>query len=254
MAVNLTQNSDGTTTFVSSVNSKIPFIMHEERGAYRNIKQYRAPLMDDFDGDALDARWSGATSSGTAPAVNVQAGGVCRLVTGSSAGNISSLTHELNWKPSAGGLYMACRFKPITSVAAVCYNIGFTDTTATTTVEMPITISGTTLTTNTTDGALFVYDTDQTNDYFHCQGVATNVDTAISNTSIGPSADTYVDLEVAIDSSGTATFYINSVLVATVASAVTPTVSLTPVIAIDTRTAATKTCDVDYVFVTGLRA
>lgn len=266
MAVNINQNGDttaafpsGTTAFASNVNAKVPLVLDDTSGAFFNYKSY-IQLYDDFMGDVLEDAWSGAKGSdaqAVVPTINAQAGGVVRLVAGDTvtvAESLSSLTHGLNWKANQGGLYMAARVKLVTSVADVCVNVGFTDALATGTLEEPITISGTTITTNATDAAVFVYDTAQTNDNWHCQGVAGDTDTAIANTGIGLTADAWVLLEVKIDTSGTASFFINGQLVHTVASAVTATVALTPIVTVMARTTASKTVDVDYIFVAAQRA
>lgn len=251
--------ADGSLTFVDTESGKIPLIINGARGSYANPKQY-IELHDDFLGDVIDDAWSAAEGNDAQAiiaTINSQAGGVVRLTTGDTAivaESAQSLTHGLNWKPNQGGLYMYCRFKPVTSVADVGYFVGFTDVLATTTLEEPITLSGTTLTTNATDCVGFVYDTAATNDTWHCQGVKADTDTALSNTGIAPTVDTWVDLEIAVDSSGTATFYINSALVATVANAVTATVALTPAVVAMARTTASKSVDIDVITVRAQRA
>lgn len=258
MAVNLTQNSDGTTTFVSNTNANIVHVMDSDKGSFANFKKY-VFFSDDFLGDVIDDAWSAAEGNDAQAiiaTINAQAGGVVRMVTGDTAvvaESAQSLTHGLNWKANQGGLYMAARVKLVSSTADVCVNIGFTDTLATTTLEEPITLSGTTLTTNASDAAVFVYDTAATNDFWHLQGVKADTDTALLNSATGPTADAWQLFEVAIDTNGTASFYIDGVLKGTVANAVTTTVALTPVITAMARTTASKTVDVDYVVVAAQR-
>lgn len=260
MAVQLTQNTDGTTTFVSNVNSKIPLVLDDQKGAFMRHDQF-IQFFDDFLGDALEDAYSGAGGSDTqalTPAINAQSGGVVRLTCGdsnaSAAADASVLTQALNWKAADGGLYLEARVKPISSVEDVAFNIGFTDTLGTTTVEEPFTISGTTVTGVATDAVCFVYDTDATNDTLHAQGVKADTDTAISNTEVALTADAYVKLAIKIDDTGSAYFYVNDVLKASVANAVTASVALTPVVAVGGRTTTSKSLDVDYIFVTSLRA
>lgn len=266
MAVNITQNGDttaafpsGTTAFASNVNAKVPLVLDDASGAFFNYKSY-IQFYDDFLGDVIDDAWSAAEGNDAQAiiaTINAQAGGVVRLVTGDTAvvaESAQSLTHGLNWKANQGGLYLAARIKLVTSVADVCVNVGFTDTLATTTLEEPITISGTTITTNATDAVVFVYDTAQTNDNWHCQGVKADADTAIANTGVGVTADAWVLLEIKIDTAGTAEFYIDGQLKHTAANAVTVTTSLTPVVTAMARTTASKTLDVDYIFVAAQRA
>lgn len=257
MGITLNPQADGSTQYVGEGLSLFKF--HPERGghiAQENFVQF----FDDFLGDALDARWSGAAGTdgqAVAPTINAANGGTMRMTTGDTvtvAESAVSLTHMLNWKAGNGGLYLKARIKPISSVDDVAYFVGFTDTKASSTLEIPITLSGTTLTTNATDAVGFVFDTAATNDYWHCQGVKADTDTALLNTSVGPSADTYQTLEIAVSSSGSATFYIDGVLVGSVANAVTTTVALTPVITAMARTTTSKSIDADYIFVNSKRA
>lgn len=261
MPYNQSNSGNGNTNFISSVNGLYAAILRDEQGFDPGIAHFTG-FFDDFGGDVLADQWSGAAGAdaqAVAPAI-VAGGldGICRLTSGDAgdgtANDASVLTRALNYKASSGGLYMRARVKINTAVTNVCVNIGFTDVLATTTLEMPITISGTTLTTNATDAAVFVFDTAQTNDLWHCQGVKNNSDTAISNSGTAPTADTYQIFEIFIDSSGNATFYIDGVLKGSVANAVTASVSLTPVIAVEARTTTSKVVDIDYIEVRAKRA
>jgi hypothetical protein len=266
MAVNMQQTTyqrgglirSGSTVFQSNRNNNDVLILDEQRGAISNPAKF-VTFMDDFLGDVLEDPWSGAkgtNGSAVVPAINAQVGGVVRLVSGPTttvAESISSLTHGLNWEAAQGGLYLETRIKLVTSVADVCVNVGFSDTLATTTLEEPITLSGTTLTTNATNAVVFVFDTAATNDNWHIQGVKADTDTALNNTGVGLTADAWVKLAIAVDSAGGAEFFINDVSYGTVANAVTATTDLTPIITIMSRTTATRTIDADYVFVTASR-
>lgn len=252
-------NSDGTRSYVSNVNGKTQLIIDELSGARFNTKQY-IELYDDFLGDVLADQWSAAEGNDAQAiiaTIDAQAGGVVRMTTGDTAviaESAQSLTHGLNWKANQGGLYMYTRFKPITAVTTVSYFVGFTDVLATTTLEAPMSLSGTTLTTTATDAVGFLFDTDATNDTWHCQGVKNDTDTALTNTGIAPAADTWVDLEIKVDSTGGATFFINGALVATVANCVTATVALTPVVFAMARTTSSRSVDVDVIHVQAQRA
>ena len=258
---NQQHKDSGVLEFISALNSKKALIMRDEQGVDLGLADY-VRLSDDFLGDVLADQWSGAKGSdaqAVAPAVVAGGlGGICALVSGDAgtgtAADGSVLTHALNWKASSGGLYMRTRFKLDSSAANVCINIGFTDVLATTTLEMPFTISGTTITSNAADAACLVFDTAQTNDFFHAQGVKNNTDTAIKNTEKAPVADTWHIAEVFIDENGHASFWIDGVHEADVANAVTASVALTPVVAIETRTTASKTLHVDFIEVAQLRA
>ena len=203
-------------------------------------------------GPVLDAnKWTaleGDDDIAAPPVVIAANNGLLTLVSGNAGDTFahdgSQLSSQLNWIPANGGLSMTARIMPVTGVATVCYNVGFTDTIA---LEMPITLSTTTLTTNASDAAVFVYDTAATNDFWHIQGVKGNTDTALTNTSVLPVADTYTILRVDIDTSGTASFYIDGVLKGNIANAVTTSVALTPTIAVTARTTSSRVLYVDYV-------
>lgn len=240
---------DGSTAFVDSMTGRELLFLNPRRGAGFNRRKF-VRLEDDFLGDVIADQWNGtAAATGTAPAITITGNGVVRLTTATTNDN-SVLAAELNWIPANGEIYMEA-FVKLASVTNIAVNIGFTDTKAN---EVPITISGTTITTNATDAAVFVFDTAQTNDFWHCQGVATDVDTAILNTGLAPVGATFYKFGVRIDTAGNAYFYIDDALVGTVGAAVTPSVALTPVIAQIDRTTTAKNVDVDYIIVTAVRA
>ncbi len=212
-------------------------------------------LFDDFFGDVIADQWSaaqGTDGQGAIAAVNAQVGGVVRLQSGDTvtvAESLSSLTQGLNWKASNGGLLFEARVKAVTSVADVAYFIGLTDVLATSTLEEPITLSGTTFTTNATDAVGFVYDTAATTDVWYGKGVANDVDSATVTTTVAPVAGTWQTFRIEIDSAGKATFSINGTVVGSATGAVTASVSLTPVISVMARTTTVKPLDVDYILV-----
>lgn len=262
MTIIQTQNTDGSASIIDNGATSYREIqrLDGERGAYTDPANF-VSLEDDFLGDVIADQWSAAKGTdGQGVIATVVAGaanGVVRLTSGDTttvAESLSSLTHGLNWKAGNGGLYMKTRVKAVSSVADVSICVGFTDVLATTTLEEPFSISGTTITSNATDAVCFVFDTAQTNDALHMQGVKNGTDTAISNSGVALSADEYVTLEIDVDSSGSATFYIDGVAYATVANAVTTTVALTPVVSIMARTTTSKSIDVDYIRVGQLRA
>lgn len=218
-------------------------------------------LEDDFLGDTLDTKYSGAKGAdaqAVVPTINSQVNGVVRLTSGdvgdTFANDGSSLTHELNWKANQGNLMFQARIKPVSSVANVSYFIGFSDSLATGTLEAPFTLATTTFTSNATDAVGFVYDTAATTATWRCVGVKADTDATSINTSVVPVADTSAWLEIYVDSSGNATFYIDGESYGTIANAVTATVALTPIATVVTRTTASKSLDIDYLRVSADRA
>jgi hypothetical protein len=238
------------------------FKITSRSGGFTDPQDY-SQYYDDFLGDGLHGYYSGAKGSdaqAVAPTVATtgafRARGHMLMTCGDTtvvAESLSSLTKGLNYNPSHGTIYMKTAIV-LDAITNVSVNVGFSDTLATTTLEEPFSISGTTITSNATDAVCFVFDTAQTNDFFHTQGVKADVDTAIFNTGIAPVANTTIILEIEIDTSGNAKFWINNALVRTVANAVTATALLTPIITIMARTTAVRTLYADYIFITQKRS
>lgn len=217
-------------------------------------------LFDDFLGDVLEDAWSGAKGTDAQAVVpTIVAGaedGWVRLTSGDTtvvAESLSSLTHGLNWKAESGQLVFEARVKPVSSVASVAYFVGFTDVLATSTLEEPATISGTTYTTNATDAVGFLYDTAATDDYWKLVGVKNDVDATHVDSGVAPVADTAVKLRIELSTAGVASFYINDVLKGTLSEAVTASVALTPIVSVMARTTTSKSIDVDYIHVSKTR-
>lgn len=256
---NIIQNGDGSTGFIDAKSGQTALLL---RGNTAETNQRNVVVHeDDFLGDTLDARYSGAKGAdaqGVVPTITSAVGGVVRLTSGdvgdTFANDGSSLTHELNWKANQGNLVFEARVKCVSSVANVAFFIGFSDSLATGTLEAPFTLSGTTFTSNATDALGFVFDTAATTDTIRCVGVKADTDATAIDTSVAPTADTYQWFRIEVDSSGNATFYINDTKYGTVANAVTATVALTPIFTVVTRTTATKSMDVDYLRVSANRA
>jgi hypothetical protein len=262
MTIILKQNSKGADYLDADVQDKPLLTMRRNRGAYIDPEHY-IQFFDDFFGDTLNVQFSGAKGTDAqaiAPTIVVSgalaAKGHVALVSGDTvtpSQSLSILTKSLCYKPSYGEIYMKTAIV-IDDITSVAINVGFTDVLATTTLEEPFSISGTTITSNATDAACFVFDTAQTNDFWHIQGVKDGTDTDINNTGIAPIADTTITIEMIISEAGHAEFIINGQSYGIVANAVTPTVLLTPVISIMARTTATRTLWADYLLITQSRS
>lgn len=219
-------------------------------------------LFDDFFGDTLDTRWSGAAGNdaqAVAPAVSAAVGGKVRMTTGDTttvSESCVSLTHGLNWKAGNGGLVMEAKITPVTSVANVAYFVGFTDALATGSLELPMTLSTATMTAVADDCAGFLFDTAATTDVFYGAAVKATTATVFASSPAcnAPVADTAMTLRVEIDTSGNVRFYQDGVYMGKIDSAITTTVALTPVVAAMARTTTSKSLDVDYVYAQQLRA
>ena len=143
------------------------------------------------------------------------------------------------------------RLRIATATTGVQICVGLTDVT---TLEMPATISGTTITTNFSNGCVFVYDTTQTTDQWYAVGVAGDTDaTGNAITGTAPTAAVYQRLRIEIDSLNVARFYIDGVLkVSLTANACTAATSIYPTVVV-TGDSTAKTVDVDYISVSATR-
>lgn len=218
-------------------------------------------LRDDFLGEEIDGyKWQSVigTDSECRQAVVLadQASGVVRLTTGDDAAasmavNGTQLQSRLNWKADKGGLVWEGRVA-IDAITTVAVFIGLTDQVSA--LEMPFTLSGTTLTSNATDAVGVLFDTDATNDNWHLVGVAAGVDATMQNSAVPPSAGTFETWRIEVDATGNALFYRNGSLIGSaMSSAVTGSVALTPVIAALSRTSASRNIDVDSLLVQAQR-
>lgn len=213
-------------------------------------------FFDRFMGDVIADQWSAAKGTdGQAVIATVKggAGGGVRLTSGDTtvvAESLSSLTYALNWTASqTGGLIMEAKVTPVSAVTTVAYFVGLTDTLATSTLEEPMTLSGTTFTTTATDAVGFLYDTNATTDVFYGMSVAGDTDGAAAVPCSLPVAGTAVTLRVELDTSGNAKFYENGVYKGAIATAVTAATALTPIVSVMARTTACRSIDVDYIYV-----
>lgn len=211
-------------------------------------------LSDHFLGDLIADEWGVATGSDGAAvafAISAAAGGMIRGTMGAGAGasmaaNGVQVHAALNWKASQGELAFDTRIK-LGAITTVSVFVGFTDQVGS--LEMPIhsAASANTITTNATDAVGLFFDTSMSDDYWWSAGVKNDVDATHVSSAIAPTADKWQRLRVEVDTSGNARMYIDGKLVGTVASAVTTTVALTPVVAAFRRAASATTIDVDYI-------
>jgi hypothetical protein len=166
------------------------------------------------------------------------------------------LTRGLDYRADQGSMIFEARVKTgiITNIALF---VGWTDTVAS--LQMPIqsAASADTFTTNSADACGFMFDTSMTTKNWWLTGVANNTDATMQNMGSAPVADTYETLRIALDASGNATFFRNSLQVGvSMAGAVTKTVALAPCIAAFNRTTAngaTTIITADYVHTSAAR-
>lgn len=131
----------------------------------------------------------------------------------------------------------------------VYFFIGFTDVLPATTLELPITLSGTTFTTTATDAVGFMFDTAATTDTIRLTGVANDVDAAHVDTGVAPSGSSFFDFHLRLEGS-TAYFAIGDQTFSganSLASAVRTGVNLYPIVVVCARTTATRDATLDFI-------
>ena len=235
--------------FVFDGNHKLPFLA--DGGEYYSASAPRL-ITDNFSQATLHTNWT--VNKGTdAQCVNFvptaadlgYVKGTTGDVGSGTAADAVSITGPLNFKPSVSAVQFVARVK-MDAVTNMAVFIGMHDTLAST-LEMPFTLSGTTFTSTATDGFGFLIDTAATTDTIRCIGVATDTDTAATDTADAWAADTWKVFRLECTTAGSVRFYIDDVLVATIAACCTPTVFLCPIVAAVARTTTSKNCSVDFI-------
>lgn len=221
-----------------------------------------AALYDDFHGDALAGRWipyegTDTGAHATQGILSVTTNGVARLLSGtgyaSLAQTIAGLRSGRQWKADQGNLrwYARVKLPEITNTSAF---FGFTDDTGT--VEAPIweDTGSVAQVATAADAVGFLFDTANSHTAWQLVGVkASSVKTPVDLSS-GPTANVYVDLEIEIDASGNAAFFMDGAYVGKIDAAVTATVALAPVVSVWPHVAnAAKSVDIDMIAVSALR-
>lgn len=237
------------------------FVAGEHGSQFAMPSPKMVTFIDDFIGDALDARWNivEGTDSATSDAAILAGGigGILRFTTGDAgtglAADMVQMTQALQWQASNGGLAIEARFK--LSAITTCYVFfGFTDVT---TLEGPIisAASADTITTTATDAVGVMFDTRMSTDNWWLVGVANNVDATHQDSGYAPVADTYETWRIEVTAAGVATFFRNGVQVGTsMSGAVTPAADLTPTFAVSkTSVTASMTADMDVIALAMLR-
>ena len=194
-------------------------------------------LEDDFTGWSLDsARWGTyiGSAGGSAITQNDTAaflGGSLRLTSGNTnsqamaTDGVILCSHPM-FRPSAGFMSLDIWIGAGTSITSTVHFFGFVLTTKAaldSSRVLPATLgAGDAVTSNNTDYAGFLYDTDADTDFLHCiarNNSGTPQATATAYT-LTASAGSYNRFQVAADTSGNVTFWRDGVLLATIASAV----------------------------------
>lgn len=218
-----------------------------DRGA-RSIQfdHFNGPVLSTFDWLV----YKGSDGGAAYPVINVQKGGVCRAVAGAGAGatmavNGSQINGSLNFEPDQGFAEFGTSVK-LSAITTSAVFIGFTDQSSA--LAMPFTLSGSTLTSNASNGVGFLFDTAATAATWKCVSVATDVDGAVTDTGIAPATTLFDHIGLYLDALGNCDFYLNGKMVAQNLVAVTPTAPLCPVVAGFRRAASALNIDIDYIY------
>lgn len=134
----------------------------------------------------------------------------------------------------------------ISSTATAAFFIGLTDNNAS--LEMPIEMPSGSLVTNATDAVGILFDTGAGDTQLRAVGVNNNVDE--TSQTLGALADTSMhSYRIDVDASGNATFFFDGAQVGTAMTTALQTgVNLFPVLAVVTRTTASRTLAVDQAY------
>ena len=217
-------------------------------------------IWDDFLYQTIaetDTPWilnSGIDAQAIDPAIYAQEYGVLRCRTGdddgATANDASQFVCHIPVQADSLGLVMETRLRINTAITNVAVNIGFTDIT---TLEEPFTIAGgDAVTSNATDAACFTYDTDADTDEWFALAVDSDTDdSGNSTTGTAPTADVYQVFRIEIDSDGnTIRYYIDGTLEATLTGGgISPDVDLYATVIACGDSVASKTVDVDYMWI-----
>ena len=233
-------------------------------GGHGKQIEYPAPsrvvIFDDFIGDAINTTlWGNPTKGTDAATVDFAhltgVNGLLKGTTGAGAGanmaaNGIQIHSALQWKADQSLLPRRLCFEArlkISAITGISIFAGLTDQIAA--LEAPVisAASADTITTNASDAVGFMFDTAMATDNIWLVGVKGDTDATKQDSGIAPVADTFITLRVEVDSNENAWFFINGKSSGVrMASALTKTVALTPVIAAYSNAAASRDVTLDY--------
>ena len=170
--------------------------------------------------------------------------------TGATAVDAAQIVVSIPVQADSGGLVFETRLHINTAITNISVFAGLTDIT---TLEEPFTNAADVITSNATDAVGLLYDTSATTDEWWMCAVDTDEDdTGNAATGTAPVADTYQVLRVEVPADGVACkFYIDGTLEGTFASSfgVSPDVNLYATVIACGDGTASKTVDVDYIYI-----
>jgi hypothetical protein len=223
---------------------------------------------EEFFGHAATEAESGWTlNSGTdAQAIDAaidttQAGGVWQLVTGNADGTTAADGSGIVWtampiqiNSTGGDTVLEARVRIKTAITSVSLGFGLTDVAG---LEEPFTGATVTITSVATDAVGFLFDDGLTAKTWHACAVDSDTDdTGNASTGAAPVADIWQILRIEVSNDGaTCRFYVDDVLKTTLSGAagVGPDAVLYPYLIACATTTTSKTVDVDWINVRGVR-
>lgn len=206
---------------------------------------------DDFFGDLLADEWAPNLSTGATIAVNSQAGGAIRFTTDTDDTDFATLALGLHWLVSSGPTIFEARIKTVTATTLRAVEVGLSDAVSETN-GLAFSSHDVTPVDVADNAAVFGWNAAESTTTWSLLSVnaGTPSQSFAASAALGT---TYQTLRIVIAANGEARFYVNGTLLLTRASAVATTALLTPWITLKSQSGATKSIDVDYVHVAGLR-
>ena len=229
-------------TGTAKINSRDVFEIFDDF-TYRAIAETYTPwiLNSGTDPQAID------------PAISAAEGGVLLMTTGDDTGatavDATQIICHIPVQADSGGLVFETRLHINTAITNVSVFCGLTDVT---TLEEPFTNAADVITSNATDACGFLYDTDATTDeWWMCAVDSDTDDSGNAATGTAPVADTYQVFRVEVSSNGNSiAYYIDGTLEGTLTNVgVTETANLYATVIACGDGTASKTVDVDYIYV-----
>jgi hypothetical protein len=196
---------------------------------------------------------SGTDDLAVDPAIVSEEYGVATLVTGDDDGTTavdgSQMVFHVPVQADSGGLVFETRLHIDTAITNISVFCGLTDTTA---LEEPFTNAADVITSNADDACGFLYDTDATTDEWWMLSVdSTADDSGNATTGTAPVADIYQIFRIEVASDGDSIeFFIDGTSEGTLSNTgVSPDVNLYATVIACGDSTASKSVDVDYVYV-----
>lgn len=215
-----------------------------------------SPLNVSFFSDFLLSGDDGDLSfSGTGGSEALQAGvagGVIRLTTGGTDGNFRAAALSPSWLVSAGYMFFEARVAVPTALTTHVVEVGLSDA-VTETAGRAFSDHTPGGVTAVADDALVVGFEEGVTTFFHLLSINGGGDAAVVASNVTPVADEFNTIRIVVTPTGTAYFYIDGILQATVEEAVATDAILTPWISVVTADDAIANVDVDYIGITGER-